>query len=230
MEKLEQLKQGSVKFNCERHDGRVHPRGRAEVMWLHFEWTIRRKQSKGGWVSEHVLPVRQSPLSETDCSRLPPVTVKTKSTAGRPAALRYELLSVSSWAQVVKLQGCANKRRHTAHEPKAKLSCWLKWKCTPCRAHPIMHRREGPGLRGIELSQSYLQVLAPSPWLRATDQRSSVWLQSAGDQEGERGPRSWRSQSGQEYGCCAFNLQNKKPTRFKWWVVFLYFLFCLWYF
>lgn len=136
MEKLEQLKQGSVKFNCERHDGRVHPRGRAEVMWLHFEWTIRRKQSRGGWVSEHVLPVRRSPLSETDCSRLPPVTVKTKSTAGRPAALRYELLSVSSWAQVVKLQGCANKRRHTAHEPKAKLSRWLKWKCTTVSGSP----------------------------------------------------------------------------------------------
>lgn len=200
-------------------------------MWLHLEWTIRRKQSRGGWVSEHVLPVRRISLI---WNRLLPITTshcknKVNGHPG-PAAQRYELLSVSSWAQVVKLQRRANKWRHTAHEPKAKLSRWLKWKCTPCRAQPIMRRRAGPGLRGIEISQSYLQVLAPSPWLRATDQRSSVWLQSAGDQEGERGPRSWRSQSGQEYGCCAFNLQNKKPTRFKWWVVFLYFLFCLWYF
>lgn len=120
---------------------------------------------------------------------VPRVTVNTKSTDGG-ATSRFLLLVQHQSSNCNDAQ--TNKRRPTyCAWIKSKTEPLSKWKCTPCWAQPIMCRRTGLGLRGIELSRGYLQVLAPSPWLRATDQRSRVWLQSTGDQDrDEKGPRS----------------------------------------
>lgn len=109
----------------------------------------------------------------------------------------------------------------TKCKPAAPYCAWIKskteppskWKCTPCWAQPIMCRRAGLGLRGIGLSRGYLQVLALSPWLWATDQPSRVWLQPTGDEDQNQVDESVRRRT----GCCAFSLQYFNG-------IFLYFL------
>lgn len=126
-----------------------------------------------------------------------------------PSWCRPQPLSVSSWAPTIKLQRRANKLRSIAHESKAKLS-----RCQSESAHRVglspscAAERDSPGLRGIELSRGYLQLLALSPWLRATDQPGRVWLQPIGHQG--------QSKPGRDVNKNTVAVQNTKPTVIKW--------------